>query len=499
MPDAKKQLVFILFLFEYKIIEVILKKSLISGVFWSAVDRFAVVALQVVFEIVLARLLLPADYGLIGMVAVFIAIAQVFVDSGFMNALIQKKDRTETDYSTVFYTSVGIALLIYVVLFFCAPLIAGFYDVPQLKLIVRILGLNIIFNSLAIVYRAKLSVSMDFKSQARFSIIAVILSGVIGIWMASNGLGVWSLVVQMVSMYALNAVLLIVNLRWWPVYGFSGDSFRKLFGFGSKLLLAGLIHAVYSNVYQLVIGKIYRASDLGLYAKSMQFTLYPSSMITNMLQRVMFPYLSEYQDDNLRLFELNKQYYSLIALAFFPLFTGLAILAEPFVSIFLTDTWLAAVPVMQILSFAFLFFPFINVNMYVFQIKGLSGRFLFIEILTKISGVIILVFTLNISLIAMCWGLLVQQILQWLITSYFADKTLQSRLFSQVRTLLPIVLFSIAMFFSIRSLLSLLNSSWLQLFSGIFLIFLSYLLFFRFAMNSTLIMVLEKFKMLRRR
>jgi len=190
-----------------------LKKSLESGVFWSAVDRFAVVALQVVFEIILARLLIPADYGLIGMVAVFIAIAQVFVDSGFMNALIQKKDRTETDYSTVFYTSIGIAVLVYGVLFFCAPLIAQFYDVPELKPIVRILGLNILFNSVAIVYRAKLSVSMDFKSQARYSIIAVVISGIIGIWMATAGWGVWSLVIQMVSMYALNAVLLVFNLR----------------------------------------------------------------------------------------------------------------------------------------------------------------------------------------------------------------------------------------------------------------------------------------------
>jgi teichuronic acid exporter len=476
-----------------------LKKSLVSGVFWSAVDRFAVVALQVVFEILLARLLLPADYGLIGMVAVFIAIAQVFVDSGFMNALIQKKDRTETDYSTVFYTSIGIAVIIYAVLFFCAPLIAQFYEVPELKMIVRILGLNILFNSVAIVYRAKLSVSMDFKSQAKFSIIAVVISGIAGIWMAATGWGVWSLVIQMVSMYALNAILLIFNLKWWPVYGFSFESFRKLFGFGSRLMLAGIIQAVYSNIYQLVIGKMYKAGDLGLYTKSMQFTLYPSSMITNMLQRVMFPYLSEYQNDDAKLFELNKQYYSLIAMFFFPLFTGLAIVAEPFVRIFLTDTWLAAVPVMQILSFAFLLFPFINVNMYVFQIKGLSGKFLFIEIITKVSGVIILIITVNISLIAICWGLLAQQIIQWLITSYFADRTLHSRLFSQVRVLLPLILFSISLFFLMQNTLSLLNSSWVQLFFGIILIFLSYLLFFRFTMNASLKLVADKIKMRRGR
>lgn len=474
-----------------------MKQTLVSGVFWSAIDRFAVVALQVVFEILLARMLLPDDYGLIGMVIVFIAIAQVFVDGGFLNALIQKKDRTETDYSTVFFTSIAIAVLVYLILFLCAPLISQFYEVPELTLIVRLLGLNILFNSVAIVYRAKLSVSMDFKSQARFSIISVILSGIVGIMLAANGWGVWSLVVQMVSMYALNAVLLIYNIRWWPVYGFSVESFKKLFGFGSKLLIAGVIQAVYSNLYQLVIGKVYRAGDLGLYTKSMQFTLYPSSMITNMLQRVMFPYLSNYQDDDKMLFELNKQYYSIISMFFFPLFTGLAIMAEPFVRVLLTEAWIDAVPIIRILSFAFLLFPFINVNMYVFQIKGLSGRFLFIEIVTKISGIIILIITLRMGLIAICWGLLIQNILQWIITSFFSDRTLKSPMFSQIKVLSPIMIFSLLLYFLMQLLLPVLNYLWLQLFIGIILILLSYALFYFVVMKENLILIIEKIKTFR--
>lgn len=474
-----------------------MKQTLVSGVFWSAIDRFAVVALQVVFEILLARMLLPDDYGLIGMVIVFIAIAQVFVDGGFLNALIQKKDRTETDYSTVFFTSIAIAVLVYLILFLCAPLISQFYEVPELTLIVRLLGLNILFNSVAIVYRAKLSVSMDFKSQARFSIISVILSGIVGIMLAANGWGVWSLVVQMVSMYALNAVLLIYNIRWWPVYGFSVESFKKLFGFGSKLLIAGVIQAVYSNLYQLVIGKVYRAGDLGLYTKSMQFTLYPSSMITNMLQRVMFPYLSNYQDDDKMLFELNKQYYSIISMFFFPLFTGLAIMAEPFVRVLLTEAWIDAVPIIRILSFAFLLFPFINVNMYVFQIKGLSGRFLFIEIATKISGIIILIITLRMGLIAICWGLLIQNILQWIITSFFSDRTLKSPMFSQIKVLSPIMIFSLLLYFLMQLLLPVLNYLWLQLFIGIILILLSYALFYFVVMKENLILIIEKIKTFR--
>jgi len=215
-----------------------------------------------------------------------------------------------------------------------------------------------------------------------------------------------------------------------------------------------------------------------------------------MLQRVMFPYLSDYQDDNAKLFELNKQYYSIIAMAFFPLFTGLAILAGPFVHIFLTDTWLAAVPVMQILSFAFLLFPFINVNMYVFQIKGLSGKFLFIEIITKISGILILLITVRMGLIAMCWGLLIQNFLQCVITSFFADKTLKSPLFSQLRVLFPITLFSVVLFFLLNEILPLLNNSWLHLISGLFLILLSYALFYLVFMKKLLLLIVEKIKKL---
>ena len=464
-----------------------------KGVLWSAIDRFAVVGIQVLFEILLARLLLPSDYGLIGMVAIFMAIAQVFVDSGFMNALIQKQNRTELDFSTVFYTSLGLSLVIYLLLFIAAPSIALFYHVPELTLIVRILGLNIIINSIALVYRAKLSISMDFKVQAKLSIVSVILSGLTGVYLAFHGFGVWSLVYQSICLYSLNTLLLGLNLKWVPLLKFSKESFRALFGFGSKLLAAGLIQAIYSNLYSVLIGKVFSTKELGLYAKSSQFTLYPSSMMTNMLQRVLYPYLSQYQNDDKKLFELNKQYYTIIAMLFFPLFVGLGVLAEPFVRLLLSDTWLEAVPLIRVLSITFLFYPFINVNMFVFQIKGMSTRFLWIEILTKITGVIILLVTLKYGVLIMSIGLLVQHLIQLGITSYFSDKAMNSKLFSQIKVLFPMILISSLFATIVYLVIQFFQIPLVQLSVGILIFVILYMTYYYFFMRKLALAFINRF------
>lgn len=451
-----------------------MSKSLANGFFWSAIDRFAVVVVQILIEIVLARLLLPADYGLIGMVAVFIAIAQVFTDGGFLNALIQKQDRSETDYGTVFLTGLVLGLVLYVILYFTAPLIAAFYHVDILTMLVRVLGLNIIFNSLTTVFRAKLTVEMNFRRQALFSLISISVSGVLGYWLALRGTGVWALVAQLVSFYGFNTLFLLLGTGWFPVLKFSKTSFQSLFGFGSRLLLASLVQAIYMNLYNLLIGKIFRQSELGIYQKSTQFTLYPAGMLTNMIQRVMFPFLSGFQDDDAKLSELNKQYYTVVAMIFFPLFFGLSMLAEPFVRIFLTDTWIAAVPVIRILSIAFLFYPLININMYVFQIKGLSGRFLSIEVLTKISGIIILIVTLQYDMVVVSVGILVQQVIHLLVSAYYADKLLKKRPFAQFGLLLPLFVFSIVISLLNNYVMEMISDVWLKFFSGFLIILVSY-------------------------
>jgi O-antigen/teichoic acid export membrane protein len=221
-----------------------LRNQTLKGVIWSAIERFSVQGIQFILGILLARLVEPAEYGLIALLSIFLAIAQTFIDSGFSNALIQKKDRTEIDYSTVFYFNITIACIIYGILFLVAPYMARFYKEPQLKIITRLIGVNIIIASFSIVQRAKLTIKLDFKTQTQASLTAVIISGLAGIFIAYHGYGVWALVVQAILSNLLNTLLLWVFAKWRPLLVFSSESFRKLFLFGSKLLLSGLLHTL---------------------------------------------------------------------------------------------------------------------------------------------------------------------------------------------------------------------------------------------------------------
>jgi O-antigen/teichoic acid export membrane protein len=249
----------------------------------------------------MARLLEPSDYGVIGMLAIFLAISQSCIDSGFSNALIQKQDRTEIDFSTVFYFNIGVGFFFYLLLFFTSPLIARFYNTPILKGVTKVVALNVLFNSLTVVHRAKLTVAVDFKTQAKATLIAVTVSGAAGLFMAYTGLGVWSLAFQAMLNTGLNMVFLWIFVRWKPLKVFSIPSFKQLFSYGSKLLLSGLLDTAYRNIYTIVIGKRFQAADLGYYTRADQFAQFPSSNITGIFQRVTFPLLSEIQHDDERL------------------------------------------------------------------------------------------------------------------------------------------------------------------------------------------------------
>ena len=257
----------------YLIVLSSLKQKTISGVLWSCVERFSVQGIQFVIMVII---LLPSDYGMIGMLAIFIAIAQTLIDSGFSNALIQKKDRSEIDYSTVFYFNIVVGIILYFILFFSSPLIARFYNTPELTGLTRVLALNLFINSLAVVQRAILSIKIDFKTQAKASCSAAIISGIVGIVMAYTGFGVWSLAVQTVLNAFVNTVLLWIFSKWIPLKVFSFESFKKLFAFGSKLLASGLLDTIYRNIYTIVIGKKFASTDLGYFTRADQFAQFPS-------------------------------------------------------------------------------------------------------------------------------------------------------------------------------------------------------------------------------
>lgn len=468
--------------------------ALSKGIAWSVVDKSFIVVFQLLFEIVLARLLLPSDYGIVAMVTVFIAIAQVFVDGGFMNALIQKQDRTEEDYATAFYFNVLVALGLYVLLIALAPTIANFYEVQQLNSVIKIIGLNLILNAVTIVYRTKLSVELNFKRQALVSIIGILFSGFTGILMAYKGFGVWALISQSVLFYAISAILLVSMDGWFPKPKFSVESFKSLFGFGSKLLIAGIIQNIYSNVYSLFIGKVFAADKLGLYVKANQFTHYPSGVMTNTFQRVMYPFLSKYQNDNAKLIELNRQYYLLLAMIYFPLFVGLSVLAEPFVVFLLSENWIDAVPLIRVLAIAFLLHPFININMYLFQIKGMSSVFLRVEVITKISGFIILFISLRYNVLVMCYGILLNQVFHWLLSAVISDRIIGAKVLSQVRDLLALIFVSVLIAWAVHRISIQFTQFYLQLAVGIVALLVFYAIYYAVAMRQNVKILLQNVK-----
>lgn len=423
-----------------------LKKQTIQGLFWSSVERFSTQGVQFIFSFIIARQLMPADYGLVAMLSIFMAIAQSFIDSGFSNALIQKQNRTNIDYSTVFYFNIVVGAIMYLILAGCAPLIAKFYNQPQLKEITIWVALNFIINAMSTVQRAKLTISLDFKRQAWISLISVLLSGGAGIWMAYHDFGVWTLVYQSLLNNLINTALLWVSAKWLPILVFSWSSFKELFNFGSKLLMGGLLHTVYQNLYTLVIGKFFTSTELGLFNRAFTLTQYPSSNITNILTRVTYPVECEFQDDNQKLEDKFYLFIKLTAFIVFPLMVGLCALSEPLIRLVLTEKWLGAVPFIQIMCFAYMWDPIMRMNWDLLNIKHRSDYSLRSEIIKKIVAVTILFISILGGLSIMCVGLILYSIADIFIVTRFTKRLLPNVTFlKEMKVLLPILVQSIVM------------------------------------------------------
>ena len=452
-----------------------LRTTALRGVIWSAVERFSVQGVQFVIQLVMARLLLPSDYGLIGMLAIFMSLSQVFIDGGFSNALIQKKDRTEADYTTVFYINLFISILIYFILFLIAPWIADFYDQPLLSSITRVYSINLIINSLVAVNKVKLTVALDFKTQSKIYFVAAGLSGIVGIVCAYKGLAVWSLVIQILLNSLLNVLLSFYYVRWFPKLFFSKESFYSLFSFGSKLLIASIISSVYSNIYNLVIGKKFDSSSLGFYTRANQFVTFASINISSILQRVSFPVLSEIQDDDMRLLNAYKKYIQISTWAIFPVILGLCGVAEPLVRVLLTDKWIDCVPLIQILSFAYIWDCVISVNLNLLYVKGRSDLVLKLEFKKKAIAFIILFITLLFDLYVICVGQVIYTIIALFLNTYYTKRLFNYGLTAQLKDILPQFILSLFMLFISLLLVELIPNSMLSLVSSILLCIFFYL------------------------
>jgi len=422
-----------------------LRNKAIHGIAWSTIERFSVQGIQFVIQIIMARILGPEDYGIIAILVVFLAIFQVFVDSGFSSALVQKHDRSEVDYSTVFYFNIGISIIFFLILFFMAPFVARFYEAPILIPVARVVAFNLLINAFAVVPRVRLMVLIDFKTQAKVSFIAVVIGGATGIWMVYAGYGIWALVFQSLLNNGINTFLLWALSRWMPLWVFSIGSFKSLFSFGSKILLSSLLGTIFGNLYALVIGRKFTVQELGFYSRADQFVQFPLASITNIITRVALPIMCEEQNNDFFLKSIFSKFLRLSIYFVFPLMIGFAVLAEPFIFLVLTERWAPMIPLLQILCLAYAWVPFHAINLLVLQAKGRSDFFLRAENLQRIISLAIFIFTIPLGIIAICIGRVVSSILTLYISTYYTKKILDIGLMQQIKDVAPSFILSFVM------------------------------------------------------
>ena len=421
-----------------------LKQKTVSGVTWSFLEQVLARGINFVIGIVLARLLTPEDYGLVGMLGIFIGLSNVFIDGGFASALIQCKNRTQEDLSTVQIINVGMSILLYAILFVCAPMIARFYEQPLLTSITRILSLSLIIGAFSSVSGTLLSIRIDFKTKAYISIIKSVLTGIIAIICAYCGMGVWALVVQGLTAAALTTLTTVAFVRWFPKTGFSKQSFKKLFSYGSKLLAATLISNIYDNIYSLVIGKTVSAAAVGQYSRAGHFPQLGNGVIAGMINRVAFPVLSRIQDDDERLLRVYDKYIQISCFLIFPILMGLCGCARPVILLLLTEKWAECIPLMQILCFACLFTGITTINLNLLYVKGRSDLVLKLEIIKKVIAFSIVFITAFFSVTVMCWGQVAYSIIALGLNTFYTKKILGYGLFAQLKTILPYLVIGLA-------------------------------------------------------
>lgn len=404
---------------------------------WSAVENVTRIGVTFVVSIILARLLSPEEYGLIGILTIFIAIFNAIVDSGFTNALIRKQDATDTDYSTVFYTNLVLSAVLAATLFYCARPIADFFERPELVSLTQVMSSVVVINALAIVQRARTTKAIDFKTQTKITFISSIGSGVIGIAMAYMGYGVWALVSQQISNQLLSTMFFWIYNKWMPKLTFSLTSFKEMWTFGSKLLVSGLIDTGWKEIYQVVIGKCYNPATLGLYTRAKQFADLCSSNLTSVVQRVSYPVLSSIQDDRVRLKSAYQRVIKTTMLPTFVLMLGMAACAESMIQVLIGEQWLECVPMLQIICTYGMLYPLHALNLNMLQVQGRSDLFLKLEIIKKIIAIGPLLLGIFVDIYLMLAGSLITSLVSYYLNAYYSGPFLNYSIKEQIIDIIP--------------------------------------------------------------
>ncbi len=417
----------------------------LTNLIWRFLERCGSQGITFIVSIILARLLDPEVYGTIALVTVFTAIMQVFVDSGLGNALIQKKDADDTDFSTVFYFNIVICTLLYAVMFFAAIPIAMFYENMELVPIIRVLSITLIISGVRNVQQAYVSKNLIFKKFFFSTIGGTIGSAVVGIAMAYLGYGVWALVGQQIFNMLVGTVILWITVKWRPKLAFSFSRLRSLFSYGWKLLVSSLIDTVYNDARQLIIGKVYSTEDLAFYSKAEQFPKLIVSNINSSIDSVLLPTLAQEQDNKERVKAMTRRAIRTSTYIMAPMMIGLAVCAEPLIKLILTEKWLGCVLFMQIFCIIYMFFPINTANLNAIKAMGRSDLFLKLEIAKKAVGLSVLLVTMWISVEAMAYSMLFTTLTSMIINSYPNKKLLGYSFLEQMKDILPNILLALLM------------------------------------------------------
>ncbi|MGO5275865.1 lipopolysaccharide biosynthesis protein [Holdemanella porci] len=416
-----------------------------TNFFWRFAERCGAQGVKLVVELVLARILLPEDYGLIALVTVFIQILNVFVDSGLGNALIQKKDADDLDFSTVFYFNIAWCLILYLFLFASAPFFASFYGKSQLTPVLRVLGLQVIISGIKNVQQAYVSRTMQFKRFFYATLAGTLGAAVIGIIMAYQGFGVWALVCQQLFNVLVDTAVLWITVKWRPKKMFSFVRLKELFNYGWKLLASSLLDTIYTEIRQLIIGKLYSSSDLAFYNRGMQF---PNLIVTNIntsIDSVLLPTMSKEQDNKERVKKMTRRSIQVSTYIMAPLMIGLACCASNVVTLILTEKWLPSVLFLQIFCITYMFYPIHTANLNAIKAMGRSDLFLKLEIWKKVIGMILLLSTMFISIEAMAYSLLISTLASMIINSWPNKKLLNYSFLEQMKDIFPSIFIAIGM------------------------------------------------------
>ena len=474
-----------------------MKKKLLIGVLWTSIHQFFSQVIHFFISIILARLLLPEDFGLVAIVLIFIAIGESLYRTGLSQSIVRSKNIDQDDYSTVFWFNMIGSIIIYSFIFLLSQIIARFYNELILSSLIRVSSLSIIIGAFSSLHNTRLTKEMNFKRLAIIDIPSILAMGIVGISLAYFGYGVWSLIWSNLARLFVSSVLLILNSKWTPSMKFKKEKFIVHFKFGYKMTLSRLLDTIFNNIYFMIIGKLFSPIQLGYYFRADTLKQYPVNNISIILNKVTYPFFAEIQDDNIN---LKKTYKEIMQLVFFlvtPILVLMAVLAKPIFLFLFTDKWLPSISYFQILCIAGIFHPLISYNLNILQVKGKSGLFLKIEIIKKIMTLIIILLSFSYGIYGLLWGQVILSFISFLINSHYAGIIINYSAFMQIKDIFPVILISLisggSTYLLYKLLISILNNKFIF---SLFLATIFFVLIYILISYIFKIKILKKFKII---